>query len=106
MTGASIFRSAAQYIRTHGWQPDGMGTHGGPRCSMGALQSVWLPNVDIDTANTMYRVLYQELRGATLTEFNHSHDGEEVAQLFEKVADELDPGPVSDGPRDEHTKTA
>lgn len=88
---AKIFQDAARYIRTYGWQVSGMGEHGKPRCSMGALASVgprgrWNPEL----AHLMYKVLYDELGGMGLTQFNHLHqNGESVARLFEDVAARL-----------------
>lgn len=85
---AQVFCKAADYIRKHGWQVSGMAVHGAPRCSMGALESahediIW----DKGLSSLMYKVLYQELRGESLTEFNHRvQDGETVALLFEHVA--------------------
>jgi len=88
---ADIFEAAAAYIREYGWQVTGMSQHGQPRCSMGALASAypaksWNPKL----SGLMYQKLYQELGGIDLTEFNHKHrSGEEVAQLFERVAANL-----------------
>ncbi len=88
---ASIFEGAAAYIRTYGWQVTGMSWHGRPRCSMGALASAHQDRIwDEELAELMYRQLYDELDGASLTEFNYRHrDGEKVAQLFEKTAARL-----------------
>lgn len=91
LQGAEIFLKAASYIRTYGWQVSGMGVHGAPRCSMGALESAcpqekW----DNDMATLMYAELYDELDGVNLTQFNEiTQDGEQVAQLFERVAKRL-----------------
>jgi hypothetical protein len=88
---ASIFREAALYIRIYGWQVTGMSEHGLPRCSMGALASAhkearWNKGL----ATLMYKTLYEELNGLTLTEFNHKYnDGEKVAQLFDEAAASL-----------------
>lgn len=88
---AKIFLAAANYIRQYGWQVSDMGTHGGPRCSMGALASAnpeakW----DKKLAALMYRTLYYELQEGTLTEFNKRvNNGESVARLFEQVARSL-----------------
>jgi hypothetical protein len=89
--GATIFRSAASYIRTYGWQKDGMGRHGQARCSMGALASAYPERKwDKNLAVLMYRTLYKELNGLSLTQFNYKYeDGEKVAQLFERVATKL-----------------
>ena len=88
---ADIFRKAATYIRTYGWQVSGMSEHGKPRCSMGALASVGpVGEWDEGLAELMYRELYDELGGIGLTEFNHRYkNGEMVAQLFERVAARL-----------------
>jgi len=85
---ASIFQEAAGYIREYGWQVTGMGEHGKPRCSMGALASAHQEKVwPHDLAELMYQKLYDELGGIGLTEFNYKYsDGEKVAQLFERVA--------------------
>src|SRR5205809_218053 len=37
MTNGEIFRKAAEYIREYGWQQEGIGVLGGPRCVLGAL---------------------------------------------------------------------
>lgn len=93
---AQIFRNAAAYIRTYGWQVSGMSEHGLPRCSMGALESAsnqkrWDPAM----AKLMYSTLYDELNGQTLTEFNHRRrNGEAVAQLFDRVASRLSKRPA------------
>lgn len=85
---AKIFLAAAKYIRQYGWQVSGMGTHGGPRCSMGALASANPePRWDKELAVLMYRILYQKLKGESLTQFNKRvKNGESVAVLFEQVA--------------------
>jgi hypothetical protein len=91
---ASIFMKAADYIRQYGWQEEGMGEDGAPRCSMGALDSVqsrgsW----DADLARLMYASLYEALNGQSLTSFNHHfQSGERVAQLYEQVAKRLRAG--------------
>lgn len=88
---ADIFEKAASYIRKHGWQVTGMGVHGGPRCSMGALasahpQRIWNRHL----SQYMYAKLSEELDGIGLTEFNYKHrDGEKVAELFENLATKL-----------------
>jgi hypothetical protein len=85
---ATIFRKAAAYIRRYGWQQEGMGEDGLPRCSMGALDSAY-PNVEWDKqlASVMYERLYEELNGLSLTQFNSKYkSGEKVAYLFEKTA--------------------
>lgn len=85
---ARIFLKAAEYIRRYGWQEKGMGFHGGPRCSMGALASANPePKWNEKLASLMYNTLYKKLGGETLTEFNKRvKNGEKVAQLFEQVA--------------------
>lgn len=88
---AQIFLKAASYIKQYGWKRTGMGTHGKPRCSMGALASAY-PKFqwDKDLAIFMYSVLQKELGGISLTEFNaQSQNGTEVALLFEKLAKNL-----------------
>lgn len=88
---AGIFVKAAAYIRQYGWQEEGMGEDGQPRCSMGALDSAqprgeWDPS----TAELMYRSLSDELNGLSLTQYNHKvKSGEKVAQLYERVAARL-----------------
>jgi hypothetical protein len=88
---AHIFYQAAAYIRTYGWQVEGMSTDGAPRCSMGALASAYKEERwDPELAKMMYKVLYEELDGISLTEFNHKYkDGEKVAQLYERVAEKF-----------------
>src|SRR5947207_1596085 len=88
---AQIFLKAAAYIRKYGWQKEGMGKHGQPRCSMGALASAYpQPKWDEDLSDLVYRALYQELSGASLTQFNYQFErGEKVAQLYELVAEKL-----------------
>jgi hypothetical protein len=88
LRAADIFIKAASYIRRYGWQVTGMSQHGKPRCSMGALASACSDKVwDKHLSQVMYQVLYDELGGIGLTEFNYKHhDGEKVAQLFERVA--------------------
>lgn len=88
---ATIFRKAAAYIRRYGWQVGGMGEDGAPRCSVGALDSAY-PKVEWDKrlASVMYRTLYEELNGLSLTQFNSKYQsGEKVARLFEKAAAQL-----------------
>ncbi len=88
---AVILRKAAVYIRTYGWQEEGMGQHGQPRCSMGALDSAlprgsWSARVAI----LMYHSLNRELHGLSLTQFNHRmQNGEAVARLYERTANKL-----------------
>ncbi len=88
---ANILEKAAAYIRNYGWQVSGMGEHGKPRCSMGALASAHPDKIwDEDLSELIYRELYEELDDIGLTEFNYKYqDGEKVAQLFEKVATKL-----------------
>lgn len=88
---SGIFGKAASYIRNYGWQVSGMGQHGKPRCSMGALASAHSDKIwDKNLSSLMYRELYKELDGLSLTEFNWKHNnGEKVAQLFEQVATKL-----------------
>jgi hypothetical protein len=91
---ADIFLKAAAYIRRYGWQKEGMGEEGAPRCSMGALSSAY-PKIawEQSLAQLMYEALYKELRGLSLTQFNSKYqDGEEVAQLYERVAIQLQGG--------------
>ncbi|HVV25607.1 MAG TPA: hypothetical protein VHC21_01055 [Candidatus Saccharimonadales bacterium] len=91
---ANIFLRAATYIRHYGWQIEGMGIDGGQRCSMGALDSAY-PKVawDKKLAAVMYRTLYEELDGLSLTQFNSRHkSGEKVARLFERTAARLRQG--------------
>jgi hypothetical protein len=88
---ARIFERAAAYIRMYGWQEEGMGEYGQPRCSMGALDSAkargeWQPEV----SKLAYRALNEELHGLSLTQYNHKfQDGEKVARLFERTAHHL-----------------
>lgn len=88
---ASIFLRAAAYIRTYGWQKEGMSKHGKPRCSMGALASAYAQKTwDKNLADLMYKALYEELAGISLTQFNHKYkSGDKVAQLYEQVAEKL-----------------
>lgn len=88
---AATFRKAAAYIRRHGWQEKGMSLHGQPRCSMGALASAHPePAWDSQMAGLMYDTLKEELRGLSLTQFNHRvRSGEPVARLYERVAAKL-----------------
>lgn len=88
---ANIFLKAANYIRKYGWQEKGMGEYGKPRCSMGALASANpKPKWDKDMASLMYKALYKELKGMSLTQFNHKYkNGEKVARLYEQVAKSL-----------------
>jgi hypothetical protein len=88
---SAIFRRAANYIRNYGWQVSGMSENGLPRCSMGALASAYRASVwDSELSELMYRSLYEELDGLTLTEFNYKYnDGEMVARLFDQVATRL-----------------
>ena len=88
---ADIFIRAAAYIRQYGWQLEGMGDHGRPRCSMGALASA-NPAIEWDKrlARLMYHALYRELNGLSLTQFNSRYrNGEKVARLFERAAGQL-----------------
>jgi hypothetical protein len=88
---AIIFLDAASYIRQYGWQKEGMGEDGKPRCSMGALASSYsVKKWDHELSNLMYTELYKKLNGMTLTDFNYRYDdGEMVAKLYEQVADVL-----------------
>lgn len=86
---SKIFLKAAIYIRTYGWQEKGMGTPGGPRCSMGALASAQSGVLDSSVAALMYRALYKRLNGIGLTEFNSRAHAEDVASLFEETAGDL-----------------
>lgn len=88
---AKIFHEAAEYIRKFGWQLEGMGVHGQPRCSMGAIDSAY-PKVEWDRqlAGLMYSTLYEELNGLSLTQFNSKYQsGEKVARLFDRAAEKL-----------------
>lgn len=92
---AGIFLKAADYIRRYGWQKEGMGEDGAPRCSMGALESAGPPRSEWneDLATLMYSALYAELNGLSLTQFNSQFsDGEKVAQLYEATARKLQKG--------------
>lgn len=88
---ALIFVKAASYIRKYGWQKTGMGVHGQPRCSMGALASAHqAPKWDDSLSSLMYDSLYDELNGMSLTDFNYKFEsGEKVAKLYERVASQL-----------------
>jgi hypothetical protein len=88
---ASVFLGASAYIRKYGWQREGMSRHGKPRCSMGALESSYPRRKwNKKLAETMYKALYKQLGGITLTEFNHKfNNGEKVANLFERTARSL-----------------
>lgn len=88
---ANIFLKAAAYIRRYGWQKEGMGQHGQPRCSMGALASAYpQQRWDKYLASLMYQTLYEELDGLSLTQYNYKFkNGEKVAQLYERVAEKL-----------------
>lgn len=91
LQAAQIFLKAAAYIRKYGWQEEGMGEYGQPRCSMGALDSA-CPRGDWDhnVANLMYQSLNDELKGESLTAFNHKfQSGEKVSELYERVARKL-----------------
>jgi hypothetical protein len=85
---AQIFLKAAEYIRKYGWQVSGMSENGKERCSMGALASAnpekkW----DKNLSELMYKTLYKELNGLSLTQFNYKYrDGEKVSQLYERTA--------------------
>lgn len=85
---AKIFSAAADYIRRYGWQKRGMSSNRNPRCSMGALASAYpVQKWDKKMASLMYKALYKELNGLTLTQFNYKfNDGEKVALLYERVA--------------------
>ncbi|HYH36205.1 MAG TPA: hypothetical protein VD706_01765, partial [Candidatus Saccharimonadales bacterium] len=87
---ARIFLDAAAYIHAYGWRRSGMGIHGQPRCSMGALASAH-PHQTWDEALSvlMYEKLKEELDGISLTQFNHRYGGEAVARLFERLAAKL-----------------
>lgn len=91
LQAATIFRRAASYIRTYGWQVSGMSEDGLPRCSMGALASAHKDeHWNKDLAEFMYKELYKELDGIGLTEFNYRHNsGEDVAKLFERVVNKV-----------------
>lgn len=89
---SEIFRDAAAYIRTYGWQVTGTSKDKSPRCSMGALASAHKAQEwDSNLAELMYAELYKSLQGLSLTEFNYQYkNGEKVAQLFDKVAAKLE----------------
>ncbi|HSX46277.1 MAG TPA: hypothetical protein VLG27_04755 [Candidatus Saccharimonadia bacterium] len=89
---AEILLRAADYIRRYGWQEEGMGKPGAPRCSMGALDSAcprgeWDPAV----AELLYETLNGQLGGLSLTQYNHKflQSGENVARLYERTAKAL-----------------
>lgn len=87
---ARMFKQAAKYIRLFGWQEKGMGVYGEPRCSMGALNSVRAGKWDTVISNIMFKQLNFELKGTSLTQYNHKvQNGESVARLFEKVASRI-----------------
>lgn len=88
---ARIFQRAAAYIRKYGWQEEGMGAEGQPRCSMGALASAHSKQEwNSQLSKTMYETLYSELAGLSLTQYNHKfRNGEKVARLYEQVAERL-----------------
>ena len=85
---SKIFMDAAGYIRTYGWQVTGMGEHGKPRCSMGALASAYPKQKwEKGLAELMYHSLNRELGGINLTDFNYKYNsGTKVASLFERIA--------------------
>lgn len=88
---AKVFLKAASYIRNYGWQEEGMGEPGQPRCSMGALDSA-NPQIEWDheLAKIMYETLSDELKGMSLTQYNHKfQNGEKVARLYEQAARKL-----------------
>lgn len=91
VTAAKIYLKAADYITQYGWQKSGMGVDGEPRCSVGALASAYPKQKwNRDLATTMYKALYKELNGMTLTQFNYKfNDGSKVANLYERVARSL-----------------
>lgn len=87
LQASSVFKKAAAYIRRYGWQEKGMGMYGGPRCSVGALNSAKPGKWDKDLADIMYKSLRAELKGLSLTQFNHkTQSGQAVARLFERTA--------------------
>ncbi len=88
---ARIFLRAAEYIRNYGWQKEGMGEHGQPRCSVGALASSHkYQRWDKSLASSMYGSLCEELNGMSLTQYNTKfNNGEMVACLYERVAEKL-----------------
>jgi hypothetical protein len=96
---AMVFLKAASYIRKYGWRKEGMSKHGQPRCSMGALASAhsrqqWNKNLSV----LMYKALYEELSGLSLTQFNCKYQsGEKVAELYERVAEKLRHNQFSQG---------
>jgi len=97
---AEIFLRAAAYIKKYGWQKEGMGEYGGPRCSMGALEAAGPPRTDWDDnlSKFMYEALSQELGSISLTRFNSKYmSGEKVAQLYEKVASKISEGQFQRG---------
>lgn len=67
-----------------------MGIYGQPRCSMGALASVYPDSSEEKLPQLMYDKLYEELDGLSLTQYNHKfQSGEMVARLYERVARKL-----------------
>ncbi len=88
---AKLFLKAAAYIRKYGWQEEGMGEEGFPRCSMGALASA-CPDEEWgkDLSGLVYNALYEELNGLSLTQYNHKfQDGERVVQLYKRAAERV-----------------
>ena len=85
---ASIYLKAADYVRTYGWQVKGMGKHGEPRCSMGALESAYPKAVwEKELSNVMYENLYETLGDISFSEFNLTvKSNNDVIKLFEKMA--------------------
>ena len=79
--GAIIFRSAAQYIKKHGWD------HNSMNILLAATPGQKWPQ---PTAVLMFSELESALGGRTLTQFDSQvQDKDEVIVLFEAVADQL-----------------
>jgi hypothetical protein len=70
-TAEQVLRGAAQYIREHGWRRRYYGTHGGPRCMLGALMSASAPDrfYGLRVAGTLMPVT----GGSSPAEFNDVH---------------------------------
>jgi len=59
---ADIFLRVATYIREYGWQKEGMGQDGQPRCSMGALASAYPKTTwDKNLVTLMYETLLPKI---------------------------------------------
>ena len=88
MTTREVLLGAAEYLRKYGWIQWETGNHGGPRCALGALESVDIDSVYDDAE---YRLL-RTVGASSVVKWNDApgRTVEEVIAAFEKAAAECE----------------